>query len=115
MLKPMIDIPLASFRANYDAENAGQTAGTLASAEFRSETGRQLTFHSFGRPRAAAPPVVRVPPPVVHAPPPPPPVVRAPPPVVHAPPPPPVVHAPPPPAAARAPGCGRPGLPPCPK
>jgi uncharacterized caspase-like protein len=81
----------------------------------------------------AAPAVVHAPtpaPPVVHAPPPqqappPPPVVHAPPPpVVHAPPPPPpVVHAPPPapavhaapPAAQRAPLCGKPGLPPCPK
>ena len=74
---------------------------------------------------ASPPPIVHavVPPPVVRAPPPPavhavvpPPVIRAPPPpAVHAVVPPPVVHVPPPPTAARAPQCGKPGLPPCPK
>ncbi len=75
----------------------------------------------------APPPVVRAPPPVVHAPAPAPPVVHAPPPpvvqappppspAVHAPPPAQAVRAPPPPASpGRAPACGKPGLPACPK
>jgi uncharacterized caspase-like protein len=55
---------------------------------------------------AAAPPAPHVAPPPVHAPPPPaaPPVLRQPPPVVRVPPP-----------VAQPLGCGRPGLPPCPK